>query len=158
MECAWRSHTLRVTGDWTWRYLFLAPTYTLWLDQKELDVRGGPGTRPVLEALVELEAPKTEHAPEEPADPEATVSSQDAPEEEKKADEDDAHHVEARLTSLLGFRPACDVYVDGKKIASGKVRVDNFLNPFLILFILCCSSIMVYLGPEALRRLLPNSW
>lgn len=121
MEANWKGHTLRVTGRWTARWLFLAPDYELWLDERCIDRAGGPLVRPRLEAVVE--------------------------------DDDGAlHHVEAHLVSIVGWKPLCELSVEGELVASDRVRVDNFLNPFLILFILVCTAVMLYVGPEVLRR------
>lgn len=61
MEVQWKDHTLRVTGNWTARWLFLAPEYELWLDDELLDSGGGPRLRPVLEAIYEDEKGDQHH-------------------------------------------------------------------------------------------------
>ena len=124
MEAQWREHTLKVTGDWTGRWLFLAPEYELWLDDESLDRLGGPRTRPLLEGLYE-------------------------------SDDGEIHHIEAELISIVGFKPRCDISVDGQLIGSDQVRVQNFINPFLMLSILVSTAIMLYVGPEVLRQFLP---
>ncbi|RDV37011.1 hypothetical protein DV096_15995 [Bradymonadaceae bacterium TMQ3] len=123
MEVQWRDHTLKVTGDWTLRWLYLAPQYELWLDDQKLDGRGGPRLRPLLEAIYE--------------------------------DEDgDLHHIEAELVSVIGFRPYCEIKVEGEVVAADKVRVENFINPFLMLIIMASTVVMLYLGPDMIRSLL----
>ena len=124
MQTQWKGHTLKITGDWTGRWLFLAPVYSLWLDDECLDRIGGPRTRPLLEGLYESE-------------------------------DGEIHHIEAQLVSILGYKPRCDLRVEGQVVASDHVRVDNFLNPFLMLSILISTAIMLYLGPEVLRDFLP---
>ena len=120
MRAEWQDHTLRVTGRWAARWLFLAPEYQLWLDDRCIDRTSGPGIQPRLEAVVE--------------------------------DDDGAiHHVEARLLSILGWRPRCELSVEGELLARERVRVDDFLNPFLVLFILLSTVVMLYVGPEVLR-------
>ena len=126
METSWRGHTLRVTGNWGAKYLFLAPYYELWLDDQRLDVGGGPKMRPRLEAIVE-----------------------DDPEEE--GGEPVRYHIEAHIFSVAGIRPSCELCVDGSPILSDRVRVENLLNPFLLLFILVTTSWMLYVGPDILR-------
>lgn len=122
MQAQWREHTLRVTGDWTHRYLFLAPTYELWLDDVRLDRSGGPRVSPRLEAIFE--------------------------------DEDgELHHIQANLVSIFGFRPSCEITVEGQQLTKGNLRVENILNPILILVILISTSVMLYLGPAVLRGL-----
>lgn len=124
MEVQWREHTLRVTGDWTGKWLFLAPEYQLWLDDELLDKSGGPRLSPKMEAIFE--------------------------------DEDgEHHHIEASLVSIIGFRPSCEVTVEGEPLARGNVRVENFLNPFLVVFILVSTAYMFYVGPEVIRRFIP---
>lgn len=124
MNVDWNDHTLEITGDWTGRWLFLAPEYELWLDDQCLDRCGGPRTRPILEALYEEES-------------------------------GEIHHIEAELVSLIGHRPRCQVSVDGELVSSDRVRVQNFLNPFLVISILISTAIMLYLGPEVLARYMP---
>ncbi|RAL20947.1 hypothetical protein DL240_14840 [Lujinxingia litoralis] len=123
MEVQWRDHTLKVTGDWTLRWLYLAPQYELWLDDQKLDSRGGPRLKPLLEAIYEDE-------------------------------EGELHHIEAELVSVIGYRPYCEIKVEGEVIAADKVRVENFINPFLMLVIMASTVVMLYLGPEVIRDLL----
>ncbi|TXD37097.1 hypothetical protein FRC98_10190 [Lujinxingia vulgaris] len=123
MEVQWRDHTLKVTGDWTLRWLYLAPQYELWLDDQKLDSRGGPRLRPLLEAIYEDE-------------------------------EGDLHHIEAELVSVIGFRPYCEIKVESEVVAADKVRVENFINPFLMLIIMASTVVMLYLGPDMIRSLL----
>ena len=124
MEVQWRDHTLRVTGDWNGKWLFLAPEYQLWLDDQLLDRSGGPRLSPKMEAIYE--------------------------------DEEGAHHhIEASLISIIGFRPSCEINVEGEPISIGNVRVENFLNPFLVVFILVSVAYMFYVGPDVIRELLP---
>ena len=123
MQTEWKGHTLKVTGNWTGRWLFLAPVYQLWLDDELLDERSGPRLSPRLEALYE--------------DEEGTI-----------------FHIEAELLSIVGFRPACEISIEGDAIATDKVIVENFLNPFLMLFILISTAAMLYVGPDVLRELL----
>ncbi len=124
MKVEWNEHTLQVTGDWTARWLFLAPEYELWLDDECLDRLGGPRTRPLLEGLYE-------------------------------GDDGEIHHIEAELISIVGYNPRCEIAVEGEVISTGRVRVQNFLNPFLALSILISTAIMLYLGPDVLRQFLP---
>ncbi len=125
LEVEWKGHTLQVSGNWTWRWLYLAPIYELHIDGEFVDRAGGPRVRPHLEAIVE--------------------------------DEDgQMYHVAAELLSLVGFKPNCDISVDGEVVGSGPVRVQNFLNPFLVLIILISTGVMLYLGPDVLRHYLPG--
>jgi|SRR5690554_3053945 len=123
MEVQWRDHTLKVTGDWTMRWLYLAPQYELWLDDQKLDSRGGPRLRPLLEAIYEDEA-------------------------------GELHHIEAELVSVIGFRPFCEIKVEGEVVSADKVRVENFINPFLMLVIMGSTVLMLYMGPDMIRTLL----
>lgn len=61
MEVQWKEHTLRVTGDWTARWLFMAPDYELWLDEQRLDRSGGPRLNHRLEAIFEDEQGEHHH-------------------------------------------------------------------------------------------------
>lgn len=117
-------HTFEVTGDWTGKWLFLAPQYRLEVDGQLLDELGGPRIRPTLEGDVEFPDGRT-------------------------------RRVQARLVSILGIRPRCEVFVDGQRMADDRVRVDNVLNPFLMLVILISTLVMLYVGPEVLRYYLP---
>ena len=120
MKHEWRGHTLKITGDWVGRYLYLAPRYELWCDDQQLDASGGPKLRPTLEAVLE--------------------------------DEDGATHVvKAELLSIFGFRPTCTLTIGDQIVAEQRVPVQNLLNPFLMLFILLSTLVMLYLGPEVLR-------
>lgn len=124
MQVQWKDHTLKVTGNWTGRWLYLAPDYELWIDDQQLDKSGGPRLRPRLEAIYE--------------------------------DEDgELHHIQADLVSVIGFRPSCQITVEGEELALDNVRVENFLNPFLMLFILASTAVMLMVGPEVIRQLLP---
>lgn len=120
LEVDWKGHTLEVSGNWTWRWLYLAPTYELRIDGEFIDRVGGPKVRPRLEAIVEDE-------------------------------QGEVHHLTAELLSLVGYKPTCDISVEGEVISSGRVRVDNFLNPFLVIVILISTGIMLYVGPDVLR-------
>ena len=124
MEVQWNGHTLKISGDWTGRWLFLAPEYKLWLDGECLDTVGGPRTRPLLEAIFE-------------------------------DDTGSIHHIEAELLSVVGFHPTCQLSVEGDLVATDRVRVQNFINPFLMLSILLSTAVMFYLGPELLREFFP---
>lgn len=53
MKAEWKGHTITVTGNWTLRWLYLAPDYELWIDDQRLDRSGGPRLSPKLEAMVE---------------------------------------------------------------------------------------------------------
>lgn len=53
MKIDWRDHTLEVRGDWTYRWLYLAPEYELLVDGDQVDRTGGPVIRPSLEAKIE---------------------------------------------------------------------------------------------------------
>lgn len=125
MEKEWRGHTLKVTGNWGSRYLFLAPHYELWLDEERVDVNGGPRVRPKLEAIVE--------------------------EEQSGSEDITTHHIEANILSLFGFRPTCELSIDGELVHVDKIRVENILNPLLILFIIGATCWMLYIGPTVLR-------
>lgn len=124
MEVQWNDHTLKVTGDWTIRWLFLAPDYELWLDDQLLDRQGGPRLRSHLEAIYE--------------------------------DEDgERHHIEAHLLSIVGYKPRCELSVEGDLVASEHVRVQNFINPFLVLAILFSVAVMIYVGPDVVDQYVP---
>lgn len=124
MRADWEEHEIEIRGDWTFRWLFLAPEYELFIDGESADKSGGPVVRPKLEALFE-------------------------------DDDGEVHHLEAELTSIIGFRPSCEISVDGDLVDEGSVRVQNFLNPFLMLFIIVATTIMLYLGPSVLRAYWP---
>ncbi len=53
MKIDWRGHTLEVRGNWTYRWLYLAPEYELLVDGEQIDRTGGPIVRPTLEAKIE---------------------------------------------------------------------------------------------------------
>src|SRR6056297_2614668 len=61
METEWNGHTIRVDGNWTARWLYLAPDYELWLDDEKLDRAGGPFLHPNLEAVIEDEDGEIHH-------------------------------------------------------------------------------------------------
>ncbi|MFW5967725.1 MAG: hypothetical protein ACOCV2_09420 [Persicimonas sp.] len=124
LQTDWKGHTLEVAGDWTWRWLFLAPIYELRIDGEMVERTGGPRVRPRLEAVIESE------------------------------DDGSLYHVTAELTSIVGFRPSCTLSVDEEVLIDDHLRVDNFLNPFLVLFIAVCTGILIYVGPEAFGDLL----
>lgn len=120
MEYDWNGHTLKVTGNWVGKYLYLAPEYELWLDDERIDRIGGPRLRPKMEAIIE--------------------------------DEDgDTHHIGVELLSIAGMRPMCTLTVGEEIVKEEKLRVENIINPFLVLFILASTMIMLYLGPDVLR-------
>ena len=120
METSWNDHQIKITGNWTGRWLFLAPDYELWIDDTKLDRRGGPRLNPKLEGIVE--------------DEDGTL-----------------HHIAAEIVSIIGVRPSVMLTVEGEEIAQGKVKVQNLLNPFLVLFILVAVLAMLYVGPDVLR-------
>lgn len=66
-------------------------------------------------------------------------------------EEGKSHHVKAELLSIFGFRPSCTLTIGEEVVQTEKVRVENLLNPFLMLFILGATLLMLYLGPEVLR-------
>ncbi len=55
MEVHWQDRTLEVHGDWTYRWLYLAPEYELLVDGESVDRTGGPVVQPQLEATVDDE-------------------------------------------------------------------------------------------------------
>lgn len=120
METQWRGHTIKVVGDWTSRWLFLAPQYELWLDDQQLDVSGGPNLHPSLTAVYVDEEAETELV------------------------------IEAELFSIAGVRPSCDIYIGEDKIASGRVHVQNLMVPVLVLIILASSLVVYFIGPKVL--------
>jgi hypothetical protein len=61
LEVDWKGHKLSVSGQWTWRWLFLAPTYELHIDDEFVDRIGGPRVRPRLEAIVEDQDGEVHH-------------------------------------------------------------------------------------------------
>jgi len=122
MKAEWNGHTIEIKGNWTLRWLYLAPDYELWIDDQRLDRTGGPRLSPKLEAMVE--------------------------------DEGEIFHIEADILSIAGWRPRCDLSVGGEMITSERIQVENFLNPFLVIFILAATSVMLYLGPTVLRQYL----
>ncbi len=120
MQTEWNGYTIEVRGDWTYRWLYLAPEYELFIDDRQVDRTGGPILHPELEGLFE--------------------------------DTDgDVHHIEVEILSIVGYRPDCDITVDGEALTSGSVHVRNVLNPLLSMFILFSTVIMLYLGPSVLR-------
>ncbi len=123
MEAEWQDHKITVKGNWTGRWLWLAPDYELWIDDQRVDKTGGPRLHPKLEAVVEDE-------------------------------EGDLHHIEADILSVIGWRPSCELTVEGEVLQSGHVAVENFLNPFLILIIIVSTIVMLYVGPDVLRGLM----
>jgi hypothetical protein len=121
LEVEWNGHTIEVSGNWTWRWLYLAPIYELRIDGEFVDRVGGPRTRPRLEAIVE--------------------------------DEDgEVYHIGAELLSLVGYKPSCEISIEGEIVQSGRVRVENFLNPFLVLIIVISTGVMLYLGPDIIQK------
>jgi hypothetical protein len=125
LTARWRGHDIAVSGDWTLRWLFLAPTYTLWVDGKPVETIGGPRVEPSLDAVLEDET-------------------------------GEAYHLTATLTSILGYAPPCKISIEGEVIAEGDLRVANFINPFLVLFILIAAGVMLYVGPDVLARYMPR--
>ena len=124
LSAKWRGHDIAVSGDWTIRWLFLTPTYTLWVDGQPVEKTSGPRPSPSLDAVLE-----------------------DASGE--------AFHLNATLTSIVGYKPPCKITVEDEIIAEGDIRVANFLNPFLVLFILLAVCLMVLIGPDVLSEYLP---
>ena len=124
MEATWQDHTLEVRGDWTHRWLYLAPEYELYLDGDRVDRGGGLVVRPRLEAMVDT-------------------------------GDDEPHLIEVELLSIVGFHPRCELSIDGEVYETGRVRVRNILNPFLIMIIIVSTAIMLYLGPDVLRAYWP---
>lgn len=122
METEWKGYQISVRGNWTLRWLYLAPDYELWVGETRLDRRGGPRLNPKLEGLIE--------------DKDGTL-----------------HHLSADIVSLIGYRPSVQITIEGENIASGKIKVQNFLNPFLVIFILISVVAMFYVGPTVLRDL-----
>ena len=121
MDADWQGHKISVRGNWTARWLWLAPDYELLIDDESVDRAGGPRLHPKLEAVVE--------------------------------DEDgELHHIEAEVLSVIGWRPSCELTVEGEVLESGNINVENFLNPFLILFIVASTVVMLWIGPEVLRK------
>ncbi len=123
METKWNEYDISVRGNWTIRWLFLAPDYELWVGETQLDRKGGPRMSPKLEGLIE--------------DKDGTL-----------------HHVVADVVSLIGFNPSVQISVEGEVVASGNVRVQNFLNPFLVIFILIATAVMFYVGPTVIRSII----
>ncbi len=142
METTWQGHSIKVTGNWIARYLFLAPQYELWLDDTRLDVGGGPRMRPRLEAIIELE------------DADEHTEDTDEDDESEASQEITRHHIEAHVLSIAGLRPMCELSIDGQLVHAERVKVENILNPFLLLFILIATSWMLYIGPDVLRTYL----
>ena len=122
LETQWNDRTIKVKGNWTGRWLFLAPDYELWIDDQKIDRAGGPRLSPKLEGIVEDEDGKM-------------------------------HHIVADVVSVVGWRPSCEVSIEGDVIANDRVIVENFINPFLVVFILISTAVMLYVGPDVLRSL-----
>lgn len=123
MQADWQGHTIQVKGNWTARWLWLAPDYELLIDDQRVDRTGGPRLHPKLEAVVE--------------------------------DEDgELHHIEANILSVIGWRPSCDLTVEGELLKSDRILVENFINPFLILIIFASTAVMLWVGPEVLGKYL----
>lgn len=61
MQTEWNEHTVEVRGDWTIRWLYLSPTYELYLDGECVDRAGGPFPRPRLQAEYRGEDGITHH-------------------------------------------------------------------------------------------------
>ncbi|MGM0555115.1 MAG: hypothetical protein ACQEVA_01940 [Myxococcota bacterium] len=120
----WRGHDIAVSGDWTLRWLFLTPTYTLWVDGEPVESVSGPRIEPTLDAVLEDES-------------------------------GEAYHLKASLTSIVGYQPPCKISIEDEVISEGDLRVANFLNPFLVIFILAAIGVMIYLGPDVLAEYLP---
>lgn len=123
MQAEWQGHTISVKGNWTARWLWLAPDYEMLIDDQRVDRTGGPRLHPKLEAVVEDE-------------------------------EGELHHIEADILSVIGWRPSCELTVEGEVLESGNIRVENFLNPFLILVIFASTAVMMWIGPDVLRQYL----
>lgn len=122
MDVEWKGHKVKITGNWTGRWLFLAPDYELWVDDQKVDRAGGPRLSPKLEAIIE--------------------------------DEEGAmHHIEAEVLSIVGWKPRVELAIGGEHVASGRIVVENLLNPFLVIFILVSTAVMLYVGPDVLRGL-----
>lgn len=125
MQAEWNDHVITVRGSFTYRWFWLAPTYELWIDDTQLDSSSGPVVHPSLEAIYV----------------------------EGEGDDEVSHHIHAELVSVLGVRPRCDVLIGDEVLSSGRVRVENLINPILVFVILISVSLMGYIGPEALRAL-----
>jgi hypothetical protein len=123
LSTTWRGHDLAVSGDWTLRWLYLTPTYTLWVDGKPVESVSGPRIEPTLDAVLEDES-------------------------------GEAFHLTASLTSIVGYKPPCRISIEDEVIAEGDIRVANFLNPFLVLFMLVAFGVMLYVGPDVIADLM----
>ena len=55
MKTQWNGHTIELRGDWTLRWLYLAPEYELLVDGLRVARAGGPRTKPQLNAVLEDE-------------------------------------------------------------------------------------------------------
>ena len=64
------------------------------------------------------------------------------------------HHIEADILSVIGWRPTCELTVEGETLLSDRIHVENFLNPFLMLFIFASTVVMLWIGPDVLRSYL----
>ena len=71
-------------------------------------------------------------------------------------DDGTQHEIEAELFSIVGFKPRCEVQIDGDLISTDNVRVQNILNPFLVLVIILSMAVMYFVGPEVLRAYMPG--
>lgn len=124
LSTQWRGHDIAVSGDWTLRWLYLTPTYTLWVDGNPVESLSGPRIEPSLDAVLEDET-------------------------------GEAFHLNATLTSIVGYKPPCKISIEEEVIAEGDLRVANFINPFLVLFILIATGVMIYVGPDVLAQYAP---
>lgn len=69
-------------------------------------------------------------------------------------EEGNTHHIKAQLLSLAGVNPQCTLTIGEEVVARENVRVQNLLNPFLVLFIFVATIGMLYVGPDVIRGFL----
>lgn len=69
--------------------------------------------------------------------------------------DDEPVFVRADILSIAGLRPRCRLQAGDQLVDEGRVRVRNVLNPFLAIFILLATAVMLYLGPDVIRAYWP---
>jgi hypothetical protein len=121
MQTTWNDRDIEICGDWTARWLYLAPVYELKVDGETVDETSGPFVKPYLETTLQDDADKY-------------------------------HELRVEILSLAGIRPKCDIIVDGDVFDSGRIKVQNLLNPALVFFIVISICFMLLIGPKLLAR------
>lgn len=127
MNYHWNDRQIEVRGEWTGRWLYLVPTYALFVDGDRVDEAPAmwPWTNPLRPRL------------------EASVES-----------DGESKTLSVEILSVAGLNPRCDVAVNDEIVTTGRVEVSNPLDHILVVFIIVAICFMLYVGPRVLEQYL----